>query len=193
MEIETYEVTELNSVGEVENVEETKKLVEELGLEGQEKFFKQESKSIFPYRKITAKEKLVYQTICSQKTDFKKYSDGIIPLRVLQVASHALTFGDVINAVEVWHCPNGDVKDPVLVGRKGTEWSGEYYLLARWGEVLESFESLSKVAKQLIKTHVKGKLAEEKAEMEQFETSLDARIESDFSKGKLTDCSFYPS
>lgn len=201
MLVETYEITELTENGVVENPEETKALIESLGLTEQEKFFNGEKQSVFPYRKMTAKEGLVYRTICSKSSKLEKYGDGLIPLRVLQVAAHAKAFESstgtlFIDELEVLHCPTADIKDPVLVGKHNTKnsWGGtdtEFYLLARWGEALESFSELSKIALKMLKDKVKAELAHGIAELKTLEASLDATVESKFNNGEAVSVSVY--
>ena len=47
-----------------------------------------------------------------------------------------------MGTLRVWAADNSDVKDPVLVLETGSNYSYQYYILARWGEVLESFQKL---------------------------------------------------
>lgn len=135
MLVETYEVTESADKTKVEGeeFEQFKSMIESLNLEGQQKFI--QDKEVNPYRKMTSQESVVYGILCPTKTELKNFSESMIPLRVLQLATHvnSLNFIDVL---EVWHSDNADIKDPVLVGRKGTSWNGEYFILARWGELL---------------------------------------------------------
>lgn len=195
MQVETYEIQELTTNGEIENPEDTKALVESLGLTGQQQFFNGNSGSVavFPYRKITANERLVYKTICSKECKLEDYSDAMIPLRVLQVAAHAKAFelessGVFLGHLEVWYCPNGDVKDPVLVGVKNTKnsWGGTdsaYYLLARWGEVLESFSDLSKIALQMLKDKAKAEFSVALMDLQSKETSIELLVTKKFNEG----------
>lgn len=91
MQVETYEVTELDATGELECEADAVALIEELGLAGQQELItgRGKTKQRMPYRKMTAEEFRVYNTIFGQKVNIRTYSDEPIPLRVLQVAAHA--------------------------------------------------------------------------------------------------------
>lgn len=183
MEIETYEITEANETGKVDDYEQVKELTEKLQLEGQSVFFQGEKKVLFPYRKITKQESLVYSTVLSDKTRVEKFQESVIPLRVLQVIAHAreLNYYDYL---EVWHCPNADLKDPLLVGVKGTEYSGERHILARWGEVLESFETLSKMALIHLKKEARASYDKELAELLCKKDAVEFTVEGRFLQGE---------
>ena len=148
MDIETFEVAEeATSSCTQEDLDQVKKLVDELALSGQQTLLTPEYR--FPYRKMTKQESRVYKLVCPTQSDLTNYDDSAIPLRVLQVAAHAQTLG-VFSKLVVWHADNADVKDPVLCGWKGTsDWSGEWFILARWGEVLLPLSELVTRAKEL--------------------------------------------
>lgn len=193
MKVETFETTEIGMEGKIENFEETKQLCDKLELKGQQKFLNGETKQVTPYRKITAQEKLVYSTICSKTTNLNDYDDAIVPLRILQVGAHAMETG-LITELVVWHCPNGDVKDPVLIGRKKKgSYDYEDYLLARWGEELEPFSELSKKALDILKLEARASLQKEALELKNAEANLDTLVESSFAKGSRFSASFYCS
>ncbi len=155
MLVETFEVTELNIEEKVksEEFEQTKELVSQLGLVGQEQFLNNEVKEVFPYRKMLKQEDLVYKALCPQRTELANYADSIIPLRVLQIAAHAQQLG--LKKLMVWHSESSDTKDPMLIG----EMKGSNFILARWGEVLLPFEELLLKAKSLLTQELKGKIA----------------------------------
>lgn len=200
MLVETYEINEQTADGKVENEAEIKELVEKLGLEGQSKFFKSESGqvTVFPYRKMTKQEKLVYETLCPKESEIEEFDDSLIPLRVLQVISHVKDTG-FIHKLKVWHPESADIKDPVLVGVRwnkkediGDDYRDrEYYILARWGEELASFVELSKQALDIIKARFKKSLAEAVAEAQTRLASLDSFVEGKFREGSKPSVSFY--
>ena len=141
MDIETYECQEVTAT--LEQSEEAKTLVESLGLSEQQKFYTPNEAPVFPYRKLTAQEKMVYHTLLSSYSELSKFGESAVPLRVLQVAAHAAQcFQDKQHKLFVYHSPNADVKDPLLTLRVGSDYSYEEYILARWGEVLENFNTL---------------------------------------------------
>ena len=189
MKVETYETTEQGIDGPIENFDECKALADKLGLEGQVPFFNGEKKEVAPYRKMTAQENLVYTNLLSTKTRLNKYSDSAIPLRVLQVASHAVDIG-ICDFIEVWHKPNADIKDPLLVGVKGSEDSGQRFILARWGEELLPFIELCKIVKPFIAASIKEKLDHAKREIDSV-TNVDILADRAILTGSMPSISCY--
>lgn len=189
MHVETFEVQEVATC-EGEELETVREMVKTLGLEGQERFFAEE-KGACPYRKITAQEKLVYQTLCEKETEMSKYADGPIPLRIMQIGAHAqsvIEFGTLV----VWHPVNGDVKDPVLLSKvKKGSWEYEYFLLARWGEVLEEFAVLQAQAAKIIAARLREALAKAKQEIELGLCTVDEAAELAVRSGVSKSVSFY--
>lgn len=157
MQVETYEVKETNEDGKIECDATAIALIESLGLEGQKRFLSGEEVSRCPYRKMTKEEYFIYRNLCTSTSELCKYDDGPIPLRVLQVAAHAREF---FTAVEVWHPESADIKDPVLIGINKKGYDTEYFILARWGEVLETIENLRAIAANLFRTKHLAKLQE---------------------------------
>lgn len=194
MQVETFEVTEIGQEGEIQDCEQVKKLVEELGLEGQKSFFEEGVKEVFPYRKMTAQEMLVYGTLCPEKTDLEKYREHVIPLRVLQVASHALQTG-LIKKIQVWYPNSSDIKDPVLVGMENPDsWSNKgWFLLARWGEVLEAFPILCEQAKKVLLNMAKASARKVESEIASATSGLEEKVNAAFDNGKRIQFSFYES
>jgi len=191
MKVETFEVTEVGCAGKIDNFEEINALSKQLGLTGQERFLNQDKKEVIPYRKMTAQEKLVYETLCAEKTILKDYKESIIPLRVLQVASHAIEL-EFLTGVEVWHETNADIKDPVLVGYIGSDsWRREYYILARWGEELESFGVLMEKAIKILVEDAKAVIKKEIAELQSAEFGLENLVRSKALQGKQVSISAY--
>lgn len=148
MNVETYEVPELTSSGEVESDAEAVALIEKLGLEGQKQAINPDRPTErMPYRRMTEEERFVYEQLCPEQTSVERYSAGPIPLRVLQVIAHARE-GAYFNQLEVW-CPRtAALDDPVLVGvQKDGQFGGRaLFLLARWGAVLKPLEELRVIA-----------------------------------------------
>lgn len=76
-----------------------------------------------------------------------------VPLRVLQVAAWAKEH-PLVGYLEVWH--TADIKkDPILVGRREC-YGGENFLLARWGDALESFDVLQVKAQEVIEANLRA-------------------------------------
>lgn len=161
MQVETYEVTELDATGELECEADAVNLIEELGLTGQQELISGhgKTKQRMPYRKMTAEEFRVYDTIFERKANIKTYGDEPIPLRVLQVAAHAK---DVYDELQVWHKPNADIKDPILVGvKKGAGYGErELFLLARWGDILQPWGEIVKLAAGILRENLRNVLQE---------------------------------
>lgn len=156
MKIETYEVEEITGeLGVMAADSEAIELCEKLGLKGQLKLTNKETGTRQPYRRMTALELLVFSQVCPQRTPLENYDAGIIPLRVLQVASHAKEF---FSHLTVWH-PNDIRRDPVLVGTPGP-YSSEYHLLARWAEAWQDFETLTRQAKESWKIQYRAELTD---------------------------------
>lgn len=162
MQVETFECTETMSEP-AEASSEALELIEALGLEGQKKLCiktPHQLDSRCPYREITADEFFVYATLCPERTPLNRYSASPVPLRVLQLAAHANQI-DFIKRLEVWDRVSVQIKDPVLVG-----WTNQHdwyrsvgsdnrcYILARWGEELETFPVLVKRAMQVARENL---------------------------------------
>jgi hypothetical protein len=147
MKIETYEIEPASSqIATLAEDGEHKELCEKLGLKGQLSLSNNESGTVFPYRRMTMVEQRVFEIHCPNKTKLSAYKSDAIPVRVLQVAAHAIDCG-VTRHLSVWH-PEEARLDPVLVGCT-SEYSGELYLLARWGEVWKDFAQLLAEAKAI--------------------------------------------
>jgi hypothetical protein len=85
--------------------------------------------------------------------------------RILQIASHAKGLFD---SLIVWHKQSPAVKDPVLIGIKAKpdrSWERETFILARWGEVLEEWPALVKVAMSTWRERTRDALAKLQSEV----------------------------
>jgi len=150
MQVETFECDETASESHPECESVAMELVESMGLAGQQQLYGKsdaEKPKRTPYRKMTADEAFVYGQICPQKTKLEKYAECPIPLRVLQVAAHAKSFG-LFEELWVWHRASPAIKDPVLMGiGPGDEsWRKSTFILARWGEALDEWPALVRQA-----------------------------------------------
>lgn len=148
MKIETYEVepaeTEIESLA---NDSEARAICESLGLAGQLSLSDNETETTFPYRRMTAIEQRVFEIHCPIKTPLESYKSDPIPVRVLQVAQHAKSC-NFCKVFYVWH-PKDARLDPILTGHTDSIYSGEAYLLARWGAVWKDFDQLLTEAKAI--------------------------------------------
>lgn len=174
MQVETFECVETASEP-IEASEEAIGLIESLGLAGQKELIcKPEEKpsTRCPYREMTAEEAFVYGVLCPDKSPLGKYKASPIPLRVLQIAAHANSLG-IFKDLEVWDRESVTVKDPVLVAYNGDryKWDRKLFILARWGEELETFATLLKRA-------VAIKREQFTEALEGIRASIDAQIAS---------------
>ena len=177
MEIETYEIEELNmdsSPAEVES--EALKLIEQLDLEGQKTLVvpvndAEDDQRRIPYPQMTAQEVRVYSTLYPVHEPVSQYKAGIFPVRILQVIGHAK---GLFQGIEVWHDRVMN-PDPVLVG-KG-EGFNVFYLLARWGEALAPFDDLVSGAIEKLRKEWRQKAERKKRECEAFLVGLDLYVE----------------
>lgn len=157
MMVETYEVGEVADQA-AEQSEEALRLAESLGLTGQVSLVRGDTKTMCPYRRMTREEEFTYRELCGKRVSVERYADGPLPLRVLQVIAHGRECA--FKTLQVW-CPETPTeKDPVLVGympdpeRSWTD--GIAYLLARWGDELESFPTLMARARERCKARLKA-------------------------------------
>lgn len=161
MQVETYEVVETDAVtGEPECEADALALIDKLDLEGQRELIRPAGGSAerIPYRRMNSQEQFVYRQLLPERAMLKTYRTAPIPLRVLQVAAHAV---ELFDNVQVWSTKN-PAKDPVLVGWNGSqhESNPEYFILARWGEVLEPFAELCAAAVRKFKATVTTEMHE---------------------------------
>lgn len=165
--IETYEIEPQSSeIAQLAADGEHKMLIDQLELVGQQSLLaapdSESADSAFPYPALSKIQHRVFEFHCPQKTKLKDYRGDMIPLRVLQVAAHALTYGK-LDHVRVWHPDNAKL-DPVLVGYT-TNYGGNLFLLARWGEVWKNFDVLLSEAVEGYKKMRAAKLEKAQAEL----------------------------
>ncbi len=149
MQVETFECTETRQETSEQSAEALR-LINELGLDGQQPItISDGAQSVNtnrnPYRKIKSDEQFVYSVLCPDRCDVTKYKDGPIPLEVLKALAYAKSL-NFFAGFEVWAASTKSVKDPVLLGytSKATwgGFSGDCYIIARWGEELLPLEVL---------------------------------------------------
>lgn len=140
--VETYE---LEVERHPEACEESKRLIEELGLAGQGATIT-EDKGRLPYRMMTATESEVFGLLLPVREKIETYCADSIPLRVLQILAHAKSLG-CFGGFEIMH-QAAQVKDPVLCAyMPGEQYSyHKRYLLARWGDALDEMPALIRAA-----------------------------------------------
>lgn len=157
MKVETFECSE-TAAEPIEAAEEAIEIIRSLGLNGQlELLAPNDETKRAPYREMTADELFVYETVCPTKAKLSDYRRTPIPLRVLQIASHVTELG-LCEELEVWDAASPAEKDPVLVGIVGPSYRPlKRFILARWGEELETFVVLFKRAIEVKRLQIEQK------------------------------------
>jgi hypothetical protein len=172
MKVETYEQNEIKEECQDEKTA-LLELSQKLGLSGQQGLLAEPTKTTFPYRRMNKLEERVYGVLLINKTELKNYDEGIVPLRVLQVAAHASEFSTCAY-LEVW--TNTAIKDPILVGRK-ERYGNENFILARWGEMLESMNVLKERAKEMLGPSLRIKISEIISKAQEIQSHADMHID----------------
>lgn len=141
MQIETYEQTEVTELGE-EDREAALDLARELGLEGQVEVMG-DGDAPCPYAELTEQQAKILDLLFPSKANVEDYKRGPIPLRVLQAVAFCRGLRrdgeDYFDRLVVRYPRTESESDPVLLGRVGST----YYLIARWGDALESWAQLA--------------------------------------------------
>lgn len=166
MQIETYEIEEVK--GEFGNMAADSEAIELIGrleLEGQQKLTCTDTATRFPYPRLSASQAVVFGALFPQKTSVRSYSQGIIPLRVLQVVAFCKDMPQT-KCLKVWHAASVK-EDPILIGSPG-EYSNEEYLLARWGDSLLPFDELKAKALPLIVNNFTLDLTKAKQKLDSY-------------------------
>lgn len=184
MLVESYECQETASEP-IEASEEAVRLIDDLGLEGQKEILaKSEDDTTLrvPYAIANAEQLFVFRVLCPSVSKLAEYKRTPIPLRVLQIAAHAQSLG-FFRELVVWDAASPAEKDPVLVGihqRGAYAWDVDMYLLARWGEELESWPTLLKRALELKRSQCVSKatsvMGKAKAFLEYGPSMADAEV-----------------
>lgn len=164
-----------------EFTEEALALLEKLGAASQSHFYKQDGQ-VFPYRKMSPYEHAIYKIVLPVREPIAKFRACPIPLRVLQIGAHASELMD--GELVIWHQGEGK-DDPLLTLREGPEYSGSYYLLARWAEVLEEFSVLVQQAIAINTEKVRAELLSKKAELQSWIDNCNAMVAARLRDGKV--------
>jgi hypothetical protein len=189
--VETFEQTEeaASGVKEEDRNEEALALIEKLGLEGQQQMIKKKETGVVlrcPYRQMNVTELRVYEALYPQKTTIARYNQGMIPLRVLQVAAHAKSL-ECFKEIQIWG-EKSVPKDPILVGlmqNPERSWSEDVFILARWGNALEAFEVLRERARKTLAAQYKAQCEKTQSECAKILSCLEAIAEEHLSGGAV--------
>lgn len=150
MKVEDYTQEEVREeAGSPECTSEAMQLIEKMGLEGQKTLFVKnddgEETARIPFRKMTKSEKNLWETLCPDVRKLEDFSNSPIPIRALQIIAYAKDLG-VFDEVIILDKVAADFKDPVAVGIVGTRYSGDRYMICRWGDELDEMPALIKRA-----------------------------------------------
>lgn len=156
-----------------QRLSEWKQKCEELGLTGQLDLASPE-KSPIPFENMNTVSQRVYETLCPVKVDYKEYKKTAIPLEVLSLIHLSVNEG-YFESIQIWY--DDKSPDPLAVGsvKVGTyQW--EYYLIARWGDVLRPFDELREMAiarcTESTRTQLQNKISEAKHKLENVELNV---------------------
>lgn len=175
--VETFIIEETKElIYDGEKLEKWNNLVQELGLNGQNKIVAPE-KSPVPFMHMKKTLLNIAETLCPRKIDVKEFSITPIPVEILNLIalSHKEHY---FNKIEIWY--DDEKPDPFCVGMtgywyemtfyddhnkdlKGQEFKTEqalkdaggkrpsyvtraHYLIGKWGDVKRSFKELQKMA-----------------------------------------------
>ena len=182
MQIEEYlvEDQELETILDGDKLEEWKEKCEEMGLEGQLKLC-QEGASPIPFRIMSKEEQRVYNTLLTSHCAVKEFASEMIPLRVLSLIALAEK-EQYFYGVSVWYSEMD--KDPIVIGKQEEVYNSPLFLIARWGEELESFVILKQRAIEKAVATKKSQLTEciDKATglLQNLETHVAAEMEGKY-------------
>ena len=165
-----------------EACDEAARLIEELGLSGQQTLMHPEKQDTTrcPYRQWSELEAEVYSLLCPSTDAVGDYDADAIPLRALQVLAHAKSL-DIYTDFKVIHAANPAIKDPVLLGipTNGNTWDrSKWHLLARWGAELDEFPVLMEKAAKIKAAKLRDACAKVRAELSQVEARISASSDS---------------
>lgn len=147
-------------------------IIERRGLSGQTKQHNNNgNRNIF--RVMTDIERHVYSTICPMRSAIQDYSMDSIPVDVLIAYDKAAESG-LFDNFYVWYPKVAKIDDPVLVGVQkvvtqnswGPSTSEVLYMIARWGNVLPSFEDCKVMACKMLKDRTMSYIAKVAAHAE---------------------------
>lgn len=162
MEVQSYLIEDAEAlISDPSEMENFKQLIEELGLEGQQELIG-DGGTACPFPVMERGTKRVLETVFPKKTEVKAFRSEVIPIRVLSLIALAER-EKYFDRIHVWHSETHE--DPVVVGQKGSEWSGEHYLIARWGTALLPMERLYEMALEKKRDDLAAEAQEKIAEL----------------------------
>ena len=185
MQVQTYEIEEIKSSDATTMAADSEaiELINKLGLVGQQELLNPVTATRNPYPLISRVQHLVFTTLFPQHTELVNFRSGIIPLRVLQSISYCKE-NNLYNYYGIWHTEDV-TKDPVLFGSAG-RYESKQYLIARWGDALESFEQLQAKAAPLLAAKRKVDLLKIKQDVDMAICTLDEYCDNAVLTGHFT-------
>jgi hypothetical protein len=171
-----------NLIFEGDALEEWKQKCADLGLDGQ-LALTSEDKSPIPFDAMNEVALRVYGTLCPAKVDYRKYRRTAIPLEVLSLI-HLSVNEKYFAGIEIWHDEKSP--DPLAVGflqPNGEFTNKEFFMIARWGDVLRPFEKLKELAlaryTKTSKLTLQGKIADLQQRLESLEINAARYFEAE--------------
>jgi hypothetical protein len=180
--VETFVIEETQElIYDNEKLENWNRLVEELGLKGQETIISPE-KSPIPFLHINTQLSNTFETLCPRKVLVEEYSITPIPVEILSLISLSKK-ENYFDKIEIWY--DDKTPDPVCIGFKGYFYEIDWYsnsnqalkgmqfktkqevldaggknplfreeakyLIGKWGDVKHTFSELKKMATKRFK------------------------------------------
>lgn len=152
---------------ETEKLEEWKEKCAELGLQNQ-LALAEPNKSPIPFEFMNEVSRRVYETLCPTIVKYRDYKKTPIPLEVLGLIKLSED-EHYFNEIQIWY--DDKSPDPLAVGKnKEGEWAYQYYLIAKWADVLRPFEELHQMA---IDRYKRASILKLKAKISDTQNKLD--------------------
>ena len=153
--------------------------IESSNLEGQKKLIDPNNVEVFNFKAATREQHLICKTLFPQVHLVETFALELIPGEVLDVVKKAQE-SKAFDRIEVWSTPYAIVSDPVLMGvkkQKGKYGFDEehFFILARWGEKLQTFAELRSAAVKIWLEKAQANLNDKIDEIAAFKSKL-ARV-----------------
>lgn len=150
--VETFLIEETAElIYDGDKLSEWHKHIQDLNLTGQKKIVSF-NKSPIPFMHMKSSTSNILETLCPTKVSILEYNCTPIPLQVLDLI--ALSEKEkYFDYMQIWY--DGKSPDPVCIGFKYTSedarnnkytWQTEKYLMAKWGDIKQSFQELKERA-----------------------------------------------
>lgn len=117
----------------------------ELGIKDKD----QKTETQITFRKATREEINTYRLLMPKRVKLEEFSDGPIPLRILELCKKAKEQG--IPQLWVWTPETGAKDDPIVFSYEHNWSMSDARIIGRWGDSLEAFSVLKEKAIALAK------------------------------------------